>query len=90
MNGFLIDTNVVSEYTKPTPENRVMQWFRPVDPRLLFASVVTLGEIRIGIDNLAPGHRPAALEAWLQTGLPSWFAPNLLPISPSIADGWAA
>ena len=49
---------------------------------------MTLGEIRLGIENLPISKRRYELEAWLQTGLPAWFASNLLPVTPAIADRW--
>jgi predicted nucleic acid-binding protein len=50
--------------------------------------VVTLGEIRLDIENLPVSKRRYELEAWLQSGLPAWFASNLLPVTPAIADRW--
>ena len=52
MSGFLVDTNVISEFTKPQPDSRVTRWLEVTDPQLLFASVVTVGEIRLGIEDL--------------------------------------
>lgn len=49
MSGFLIDTNVISEFVKPDPEPNVIRWFKAADPDTLYASVVTVGEIRLGI-----------------------------------------
>ncbi len=80
MSGFLIDTNVVSEFVKPDPNPNVRLWFQLADPNLLLASVVTLGEIRLRIENLPPGKRRTDLETWLTSGLPEWFAANLLPV----------
>lgn len=88
MNGFLVDTNVISEYTKPQPESRVTQWLDRADPESLFVSVVTLGEIRLGIEDLPAGKRRAALEEWLELGLPAWFDSHLLPFTGAIADRW--
>jgi toxin FitB len=54
----------------------------------LFVSVVTLGEIRLGIEDMPAGKRRAALEEWFQEGLPAWFDSNLLPVTKTIADRW--
>jgi predicted nucleic acid-binding protein len=86
--GFLIDTNVISEFARLGPSSRVEQWLDAAEPGLLFASVVTLGEIRLGIEDLPAGKRRAALEQWLREGLPAWFEANLLPVTRNIADRW--
>ena len=88
MSGFIIDTNVISEFVKVKPENRVIQWLDATDSSLLFLSVVTLGELRLGIYELPEGKRRRQLEDWLNEGLPSWFESNLLPVSKAIADRW--
>lgn len=88
MNGYLIDTNVISEFAKPEPSGRVVDWLDRVSPDHLFASVVTLGEIRLGIENLPTGRRRSDLERWLDNGMPAWFEENLLPVTKEIADLW--
>ncbi len=55
-------------------------------PSILFASVVTVGEIRLGIEDMPMGKRRTDLEIWLTTGLPGWFAANLLPVTEEIAE----
>jgi predicted nucleic acid-binding protein len=72
VNGFLVDTNVISEFTRPQPDSRVVEWLEATAPNILFASVVTYGEIRLGIEELPLGRRRAALEQWLEEGLPDW------------------
>lgn len=88
MSGFLVDTNVISEFVKPQPEPRVIQWLDGADPESLFVSVVTIGEIRLGIEDLPVGKRRAALEEWFELGLPAWFESHLLPVTKAIADRW--
>ena len=88
MSGFLVDTNVVSEFIRPQPDSRVIRWLEAADPESLFASVVTFGEIRLGIEDLPVSKRRAALEEWLEQGLPQWFESHLLPVTKAIADRW--
>jgi predicted nucleic acid-binding protein len=85
---YLIDTNVLSEFAKPLPNPDVKLWFDKTNPDTLFASVVTLGEIRLGIEGMPAGKRRTELEGWLENGLPAWFAANLLPVTKRIADRW--
>lgn len=89
MSGFLVDTNVISEFIKPQPDPRVIGWLDAADPESLFASVVTFGEIRLGIEDLPAGKRRAALDQWFEQGLPAWFDSHLLPVTRLIADRWA-
>jgi predicted nucleic acid-binding protein len=89
VSGFLVDTNVVSEFVRPEPNLRVKGWFEKADPELLYASVITFGEIRLGIEDLPVGKRRTALEQWLEEGVPEWFQSNLLPVTKAIADRWA-
>ena len=70
MSGFLVDTNVVSEFIRAQPDPRVIRWLEAANPESLFASVVTFGEIRLGIEDLPVSKRRAALEEWLEEGLP--------------------
>lgn len=56
MSGFLVDTNVVSEFIKPQPDSRVIRWLEAADPESLFTSVITFGEIRLGIEDLPVGN----------------------------------
>jgi toxin FitB len=88
VSGFLIDTNVISEFIRPQPDLRVTQWLDAADPESLFVSAITFGEIRLGIEDLPAGKRRAALEEWFEQGLPAWFESHLLPVDKAIADRW--
>jgi predicted nucleic acid-binding protein len=88
MSGFLVDTNCVSELVRQDPEQRVMDWFDAADERLLFLSVLTLGEIRKGSALLGQSKRRARLESWLEADLQTRFAGRILPIDAAIADRW--
>ena len=88
MKGFLVDTNVISGFIKPQPDSRVVKWLEAADPESLFASVVTFGEIKLGIEDLPVSKRRAELEKWLEQGLPEWFDSHLLPVTKAVADRW--
>ena len=88
MNGYLLDTNVLSELMKPNPNARVVNWIEATDEDLLFLSVLTLGEIRKGIMELRAGSRRARLESWLETDLRARFAGRILPVDEAVADRW--
>ena len=88
MNGFLLDTNVVSELTRPRPDARVAAWMNSADEEQLFLSVLTLGEIRKGIASLADPARRGRLEVWLARGLVARFEGRILGIDQVVADRW--
>ena len=79
MNKFLVDTNVISEFTRPHPDARVIRWLDAADPDSLYVSVITFGEIRLGIEDLPAGRRRSA---------PAWFDAHLLPVTKGIVDRW--
>ena len=88
MNGFLLDTNVISELVKPAPHHAVVDWVASTDEDLMFLSVLTVGEIRKGIMGLRAGSRRTRLESWLETGLRARFSGRILPVDEAVADRW--
>ena len=88
MSGFLLDTNVISEFTRPQPDRNVARWVGASDESILFLSVLTLGEIRNGVERLRLGRRRGQLERWLQADLRTRFRGRILPIDDEIADRW--
>lgn len=86
--SYLLDTNVVSELTRPQPEPRVVTWLEGVDEDRLFISVVTLAEIDFGIALLANGKKRDRLEAWLATDLLTRFDGRVLDVTQAIAREW--
>ena len=89
MNGFLLDTNVLSEFNRRgQPNQRVKQWLEAANTDSLYASVLTLGEIRFGVEILPPSQRRTQLEQWLDRDLPEWFEGRILPVDQPIADRW--
>jgi predicted nucleic acid-binding protein len=80
MSGFLLDTNVISEFARPDnqPDLHVNEWLEAADPNSLYASVLTFGEIRRGIEKLAPSKRRKLLAVWLEKDLRQWFEDRLL------------
>lgn len=85
---FLLDTNVVSEWVKPWPDPGVIAWLAETDEDRVFLSVVTLAELRHGIERLADGGRRRRLDAWLRDELTLRFEGRLLPVDPAVAERW--
>lgn len=85
---YLIDTNVISELRRRQPEPQVVQWFAQRPAQQLFLSVLTLGEIRRGVQRLPAGTRRVALLQWLQDELPAFFAGRIVDIDVAVAHRW--
>ena len=89
MAGFLLDTNVISELTKPRPSRKVIAWLESTAEALMHLSVISIGEVRKGIDLLGDGHpRRAALQSWLDRDLRLRFAGRLLAFDDGVAERW--
>jgi len=85
---FLLDTNTVSEWVKPRPDAGVIDWMDSIDDDRVFLSVVSLAEVRYGIERLAHGNRRRQLEEWLGGELLLRFEGRILPVDAGIADAW--
>lgn len=88
MSGFLLDTCAISEGTKPKPDSGAADWLRTENPSDVYLSVVTLGELRKGIELLGDRIRAARLEAWLTSAVPAQFAHRILAFDADVADRW--
>jgi predicted nucleic acid-binding protein len=87
---YLLDTNVLSETRKRHPAPGVVNWIKSTPPDQLHVSVLTLGEITLGITHIrARGdHLQAAiLERWLD-GIEKGFADRALPVTARVAAEW--
>ena len=83
--SFLLDTNAVSEWVKPNPNAGFVRWLHEVDEDRTFLSVVTLTELRYGIEWLPASRRRQRLEDWLENDLPLRFEARILGIDSAIA-----
>ena len=86
--SYLLDTNVLSELRRKAPDANVLRWFAQRPAGTLYLSVLTLGEIRKGIEGVAEPARRLSLLDWLETELPAFFSGRILPIDTAVADRW--
>ena len=86
--SYLLDTNAISEWVKPRPDRGIARWLDEVDEDRTYMSVITLGELRKGVDRLADGRRRGRLDRWLTSELPDRFGERMLPVDAAIADEW--
>lgn len=75
----LLDTNLVSEPLRPSPDSRVVAWIDAQPLETLFLSAVTVAELRAGVALLPAGRRRAGLQESLETRVLPLFAGRVLP-----------
>jgi predicted nucleic acid-binding protein len=87
--GYLLDTNVISETRKTRPDNGVVSFLSVADAAGLFLSVLTLGELRKGVEAKRKTDPNAAdqLAAWVD-GIETTFADRIVPIDTATARCW--
>ncbi len=88
---YLLDTNVVSETRKRAPDPNVVSWLERAAHNELYISVLTLGELKKGIEKrrATDAEAAASLDHWLR-GLEVMFADHIIPIDANIAMTWGA
>jgi predicted nucleic acid-binding protein len=86
--NFLLDTNAVSEWIKPRPNPGLIAWMESADEDRIFISVVSLAELRYGVERLAAGRRRNRLEQWLRHELPLRFENRILSVDANVAEAW--
>jgi predicted nucleic acid-binding protein len=86
--SYLLDTNVLSELRRKQPNTGVSAWFAQRPASSLYLSVLTLGELRKGIEGVQDDARKLALSDWLQNELSLFFLGRVLSIDEKVADRW--
>lgn len=86
--SYLVDTNVLSELRRRQPDANVLRWFAARPAGTLYLSVLTLGEIRKGVEALHDQHRKLPLLDWLEADLPAFFEGRILPVDAAVAKVW--
>jgi predicted nucleic acid-binding protein len=87
--SYLLDTNVVSEMTKPTRDANVQAWLDTITGPSLYVSVMVFGEIRKGIELLRrrDAGRAGVYDAWLDH-LRQEFRTRVFPVTTAVAEEW--
>jgi hypothetical protein len=86
--NFLLDTNAVSEWVKPRPNPGLIRWMESADEDRVYLSVISLAELRYGVERMPAGARRSRLEQWLRDELPIRFEARILSIDQSVAEAW--
>jgi toxin FitB len=89
--NFLLDTCVISEYTRREPSLKIIHWMDELDETGLYLSTITIGEIKKGIELLpADSRRKQVLTLWLIDGLLGRFSGRIYPVTVEVMLGWGS
>lgn len=88
---FLLDTNIISNITKPSPSDKLLAWMKEQNDEDLYISSLTVAEIRRGILEKPAGKRRNELETWFSgpEGPQTLFAGRVLPFDEIAGLIWA-
>jgi toxin FitB len=88
---YLLDTNIISQATKPKPSAALMEWMAEQDDGDLYIASLTVAEIRRGVLEKPAGKRRRELETWFSgpEGPQALFAGRVLPFDETAALIWA-
>jgi len=88
---YLLDTNIISNVTKPAPSTALLAWMAEQNDLDLFICSLTVAEIQRGLLEKPAGKKRALLEAWFAgpEGPPALFAGRVLPFDENAALIWA-
>jgi tRNA(fMet)-specific endonuclease VapC len=87
--SYLIDTCVFSEYKKPVPEPRVLDWIADQDDQTISVSVLTFGELEKGINRMPESDRKRTLTLYLGD-LQQRYGSNILDLDLRVLRRWAS
>jgi predicted nucleic acid-binding protein len=88
---FLLDTNIISNATKPVPSEALIEWMAELADEDVFISSLSIAEIRRGVLEKPAGKRRRELENWFSgpQGPQALFAGRVLPFDETAALIWA-
>jgi toxin FitB len=86
--NYILDTNVISELVAAHPDPKVINWIQAVDSNQVFLSVITIGELKKGIEKLPDSDRKVKLERWLREDLLVRFENQILVIDQETMLVW--
>ena len=85
---WLLDTCVITELVSQQPNKRVVRWIDSIDADRLYLSVITIGEIRKGIEKLSESRRRQNLQSWLTEDLFTRFSGRIVALDSDILLVW--
>jgi predicted nucleic acid-binding protein len=88
--NYLLDTCVISEFTRRQPNQGVIDWIDSIEEEKLFISVITVGEIQRGIERLPDSHRKTELLVWMNNELLQRFSGRMIVIDAPTMFVWGS
>jgi toxin FitB len=85
----LVDTNVISEPLRKSPDSRVVEWLDGQPMETLFLSAITVAELRFGVASLPAGRRRDGLRQSLEQKILPLFAGRVLPFDLLASQSYA-
>lgn len=85
----LLDTNVVSEPLRPSPNARVSGWIDAQPLETMYLSAMSVAELRAGIALMPPGKRRTALHEHMERRVLPMFAGRVLPFDMGCTHAYA-
>ncbi len=85
----LLDTNIISEPLRRTPEARVVNWLDAQSLETLYLSAITVAELRFGVANLPAGKRRDELQAGLENQILPLFSGRIRPFAMDCTTAYA-
>lgn len=88
---YLLDTNIISEFISKNPNPKVLEYVNSLDENDIYLSVITIGEIRFGIQKLDEVHQSKKIEmlsSWLDNDLMQRFSGRIVDIDKESMLEW--
>lgn len=85
---YLLDTNIISEFISKTPNKKVIDFILTLDEDDIYLSVITIGEIKTGIEKLDNGKKKEKLLYWLENDLLDRFHEKIIGIDTDVMLQW--
>lgn len=85
---YLLDTMVISELVKSSPEQKVADWISKRNEQDFYLSVLTFGELWKGIEKLPKSRKQLDLKEWVDTSLRQRFHNRILPVDLEVTQSW--
>jgi predicted nucleic acid-binding protein len=85
---YLLDTNVLSELVARQPNQQVVRWIDDLDTESVYLGVITIGELRKGIEKMPDSPRKDMLSNWLTDDLLVRFAGRVLSVDTGVMLTW--
>jgi predicted nucleic acid-binding protein len=85
----LLDTNVISESLRRSPEHRVIEWLDAQSLETLYVSAITVAELRLGVANMSVGKRRDELQASIENQILPLFSGRVCPFDMTCTAAYA-